>query len=93
MERFIQTITMEQLEGDALQLAETIGLDAFKKIVEIYGGSNALYVPRFTKLRNEARDREIIREYLAGVKAKHLAHKYQISERRIHQIIKALSYE
>ena len=51
MNSFLDDLTLEQLDGDALDLAELIGIDAFKKIVEVYGGSGSLYIPSFATLR------------------------------------------
>lgn len=39
MDPFLDNLTLEQLDGDAFDLAELIGMDAFKKLVEVYGGS------------------------------------------------------
>ena len=35
MDRFLDALTMEQLEGEALELAEIIELEAFKKLVAV----------------------------------------------------------
>ena len=34
----IEDITLEQLNGDQHDLAELIGIDAYKKLVKYYGG-------------------------------------------------------
>lgn len=87
MDPFLDALTLEQLEGDSRELAEVIGMEPFKKLVAVYGGSGVLYVPNLVKLRTVVRDRQLIREYQGGVKIRHLARKYQISERRVRQII------
>lgn len=87
MDPFLDNLTLEQLDGDAFDLAELIGMDAFKKLVEVYGGSSILYVPTFAKLRNAARDRQLLQEYQSRKNLKHLARKFQMSERRARQII------
>ena len=45
MNSFLDDLTLEQLDGDSRELAEVIGMDAFKKLVEVYGGSGSLYIP------------------------------------------------
>ncbi len=87
MDRFLDALTMEQLEGEALELAEIIELEAFKKLVAVYGGAGTLYIPRLSHLRAAARDRLILGEYRAGRKAKYIDQKYQFSEQRVHQIV------
>lgn len=87
MNSFLEDLTLEQLDGDSRELAEVIGIDAFKKLVEVYGGSSILYVPNFTNLRVTVRDRRLVQEYNSGKTVKQLARKYQLSERRVHQII------
>ncbi len=87
MNSFLDDLTPEQLDGDSRELAEVIGIDAFKKLVEVYGGSSILYVPNFANLRVTVRDRRLTQEYNSGKTVKQLARKYQLSERRVHQII------
>ena len=87
MDPFLDALTLEQLEGDSREFAEVIGMEPIKKLVAVYGGSGVLYIPNLVKLRTGVRDRQLIREYQGGVKIGHLARKYQISERRVRQII------
>ena len=87
MNPFLDTLTIEQLDGESLELAEVIGIEAFKKLIAVYGGSRVLYIPTLVKLRTSMRDRQLIRDYQGGEKTRRLAQKYQISERRVRQII------
>ena len=87
MNPFLDTLTIEQLDGESLELAEVIGIEAFKKLIAVYGGSGVLYIPTLVKLRTSMRDRQLIRDYQGGEKTRRLAQKYQISERRVRQII------
>ena len=41
MNPFLDTLTIEQLDGESLELAEVIGIEAFKKLIAVYGGSMA----------------------------------------------------
>ena len=34
MDKFLDELTIEDLKGEARELAETIGLDAFKRLVQ-----------------------------------------------------------
>ena len=62
MNSFLDDLTLEQLDGDALDLAELIGIDAFKKIVEVYGGSGSLYIPSFATLRAGLRNQKLVQD-------------------------------
>ena len=88
MNSFLYDRTLEQLDGDALDLAELIGIYAFKKIVEVYGGSGSLYIPSFATLRAGLRNQKLVQDYQAGLKVKHLTRKYHVSESLVYKIIR-----
>ena len=79
MNSFLDDLTLEQLDGDSRELAEVIGMDAFKKLVEVYGGSGSLYIPSFATLRAGLRNQKLVQDYQAGSKVKHLTRKYHVS--------------
>lgn len=88
MNSFIDDLTPEQLDGDSRELAEVIGIEAFKKLVEVYGGSSVLYVPNFIKFtRYCGCDRRACAGIQFGQNSEAAGRKYQLSERRVHQII------
>ena len=88
MNSFLDDLTLEQLDGDSRELAEVIGMDAFKKLVEVYGGSGALYIPSFATLRAGLRNQKLVQDYQAGSKVKHLTRKYHVSESLVYKIIR-----
>lgn len=46
MDKFLDELTIEDLKGETQELAETIGLDAFKRLVQAYNGTGRLYIPQ-----------------------------------------------
>lgn len=70
MNSFLDDLTLEQLDGDSRELAEVIGMDAFKKLVEVYGGSGSLYIPSFATLRAGLRNQKIGSGLSSGLKSK-----------------------
>ena len=85
-------LTMDDLQGEARELAETIGLSAFKRLVEVYGGTGRLYVPQPDTLLIPVRDALIRREY-DGSNVYQLARKWQLSDTTIRQIVRDKALE
>lgn len=82
----IEKIThFEQLSGEQRELAETVGLDAYKKLIEHFGGCQ-LYVPKLETVLKEARNKEI-KENFTGFNYRELAKKYHVSEMTIRKIV------
>ncbi len=67
-------------------LVEVIGIEKFLEISKFYGGMN-MYIPIYSSLIREARNREIIEKY-NGVNTNELAIKYGISAISVRRIIK-----
>ncbi|MBS5787814.1 MAG: transcriptional regulator [Clostridioides difficile] len=67
-------------------LVEVIGIEKFLGISKFYGGMN-MYIPIYSSLIREARNREIIEKY-NGVNTNELAIKYGISAISVRRIIK-----
>lgn len=84
---FLKSLTIDQLEGDALELAQVIGMDAFRSLVSVYGGSDYLYIPQLSKLRASVRNQNIQREYYEGARVRDIARKYHLSTRQISRIL------
>ena len=70
-----------QLIGEQRELAETIGLDAYKKLIKNYGG-NPVYIPKTETVLKEVRDNGI-RQKFNGKNYRSLAKEYRISEKTI----------
>lgn len=92
MQELLDKLTLEQLKDEPRELAETIGLDAFKRLVSAYGGSGHLYVPTVSKITAPVRNQRIYKEYTEnGISIYKIALKYGLSEAYVRQIIQAFS--
>ena len=40
----LNELKLEDLQGEARELAETIGMDAFRRLVDVYGGTGRVYI-------------------------------------------------
>lgn len=78
-------VSVDQLREDQRELAEVIGLDAYKKLVHFYGGS-LLYVQKVDSVLKDTRDKEL-NEKFDGGNYKELAREYGISEMTIRDIV------
>ena len=56
----LNELKLEDLQGEARELAETIGMDAFRRLVDVYGGTGRVYIPQADKLLIPIRDRLIL---------------------------------
>lgn len=75
----------EQLRDDQRELAEVIGLDAYKKLIRHYGG-NQMYVQQADSVLKDLRDKEL-NERFDGGNYKELSREYGISEMTIRDIV------
>lgn len=70
-------------------LVEILGLEATKKIIEIFGG-DSVYVPKAESVIRMGRDRRIYKEFKEkGYSYQDLATKYNLTKRHVRVIIKA----
>ena len=82
----IEKITsLEQLSGDQRELAETVGLEAYRKLVENYGGM-CVYIYKPETILRERRNTEICNEF-NGFNYRELAQKYHLSEKTVREIV------
>ena len=42
----MRNLRLEDIEGNARELAELIGREGFIRVVEVYGGRSILYIPQ-----------------------------------------------
>ena len=77
--------SIENLDKEQREIAETIGMEAYIKLSKMYGGIT-IYVGKIDKLKNLTRDKKIVKEY-NGYNANILAKKYKISSRYVQRII------
>lgn len=87
MDDMLELVQLEDLSGNSRELAEVVGMDAFRKLVKAYGGTSWMYVPKADSVIIPARDALIRREY-DGTNARQLANKWNLSERYILEIVK-----
>lgn len=82
----IEKITsLEQLSGDQKELAEIVGLEAYRKLVENFGGCQ-IYIPKLEMTLKKIRNIEI-RNSFNGSNYRELAKKYHLSEKTVREII------
>lgn len=75
----------EQLIGEQKELAETIGIEAYKNLIRQFGGS-PVYIPKAETVLKEVREKEI-KEKFNGKNYKELSKKYGISEMTVRRIV------
>lgn len=79
-------IKLDDIPDNFHAMVEVIGIDKFLEISKLYGGMN-MYIPIYSRVIREARNREIIEKY-NGVNVNELAIKYGISVVSVRRIIK-----
>ena len=76
---------ISQLREDQRELAELIGLEAYKKLVKNYAGS-LLYIQKIDSVLRDLRDSEI-REKFDGSNYRELAREYDLAEATVRDIV------
>ena len=79
-------VSPEQLSEDKKELAKIIGLEAYKKLVQHFGGSY-IYVNKPDTVTRKERDAEIFRKF-DDKNYCQLAQEYNLTENRIRSIIR-----
>ncbi len=77
--------SIDQLRDDQKELAETIGLEAYKRLIKNYGG-NQLYIQQTDSVLKDVRDKEL-NEKFDGTNYRKLSLEYGISEMTIRDIV------
>lgn len=77
--------SVDQLRDEQRELAEIIGLDAYKKLIRHYGG-NQLYIQQADSVLKDVRDKEL-NEKFDGTNYRKLSIEYGISEMTIRDIV------
>ena len=81
----LDKITMGDLDENQQQVAETVGLDNYKKLVVAYGGMS-IYIPKPDQFERADRDNRIRAEF-DGYNFRPLAQKYGLTEVTIRSIV------
>ena len=82
----IDQLTLEELTGEARDLAELIGMDAFRRLLRVYGGTGLVYIPKPSKLLKGVRDAKIREEY-NGSNLYALCRRWGLSEAYVRKIV------
>ena len=77
--KLLHLLTIDDLDGENRELAELVGMEAFIKLVEVYGGTGKLYVPQADKVLIPVRDEKIREEY-DGTNLYGICKKWELSE-------------
>ena len=81
----LENITIDELSGDQKELAECIGIEAYRLLVRYYGGS-MIYISQAKTLIRSDRDAMIKKDY-NGKNIRELSRKYNLSISAIRRII------
>lgn len=84
MSSLLDTVTMDDLSGEQLEIAELIGIENYRKLVRNFGG-NQIRILQEDTLVKEKRDNEI-RKLYNGRNELELSQKYNLSDRTIRAI-------
>ena len=87
----LRLVRMEDLQGADRDMAELIGLEAYLRLAEVYGGTTP-YIALPGSISIPARNRVINEEY-DGTNAAEIARRWGISERHVREITKAKAAE
>ena len=78
-------ILREDIPEEYWDILDTLGREAFFKLIRLCGGLN-MYIPKMESLGRNARDREI-RALFDGYNYKALAAQFRLSDRQIRKIV------
>jgi Mor family transcriptional regulator len=88
MEKMINSLALDDLEGAAYDLAEVVGIEAFRELVRVYGGGQ-LYIPLEREVCRPQRDIAIRRAY-NGRNVRQLARRYELTDRTVQRIVECV---
>lgn len=80
----IEKITLDHLDGEQLELAKLIGIEAYKKLVKYCGGGD-VYVCKADTVTRLSRNKEICEKF-DGENYRELAKAYGLTERWVRAI-------
>ena len=81
----LSKVKMEDIPEGHRELAEVIGLDAFKKLIK-YAGGSTIYIPVESCIVREIRNRILKATFRGDYKS--MARTYRISEAHLRRILK-----
>ena len=80
----MEQLTKEDLPDGVMDIVNTTGIDAFKNLVRLAGGSN-LYIPNESSLVKSYRNKKIREEFNGDYKV--ISRKFGISEVQVRNIV------
>ena len=80
----LDSLTRDDLPDGVMDIVDSIGIDAFKDLVRLAGGSN-LYIPNESSLVKSYRNKKIREEFNGDYKV--ISRKFGISEVQVRNII------
>lgn len=83
-----EKIRIEELKEQHREYAEVIGVENLIRLSEAYGGT-AIYIPKMDDLLKSQKYAAIIQEF-NGSNVRHLARKYNVSERTVYRLVSGL---
>lgn len=86
MNEVIEKLTYGDLDEEQKELVDIIGLEAYKQLLQYYGGSS-IYIPKTDALERRIRNEKICQEYQKTRNTKVLSVKYGLTENQIRNII------
>ena len=81
----LDNIQLDDLDGEQRQLAETIGIEAYRDLVKQYAGMH-IYIPEHETFKANQRNAEIRADF-NGYNFRELARKYGLTESSIRRIV------
>ena len=81
-------MAIEDIPPEYRDFAELTGLDVFLRLVDTYGGSRPIYIPKLAEVERNQRNREIL-EGFTGRNYSELAKKHGLTEVSIRRILKS----
>ncbi len=82
----ISEVTFDILGKEQAEIAELIGIESYRILMEYYAGTS-IYIPKLSEIEREKRNQKIRKEYEQNGNMKALAIKYDLSEIQIRNIV------
>jgi Mor family transcriptional regulator len=86
----LEDIEIDDLPSEQRDLAELVGIETYRRLVERYGGLRQIYIPKLTELGRRARNEEIVDKF-NGCNFSELAREYDLSEVMVRQIVRPVT--
>ncbi|HBL49648.1 MAG TPA: hypothetical protein DD738_15715 [Ruminiclostridium sp.] len=85
--QYIASLKEEEVPEEYKLLLQTVGLDAFKKLIILFGGVT-LYINTPKTFVRTVRDKKVVDDYEKGLSYSEIAVKHNITDRWVREIVK-----